>query len=339
MRYDLGMRLTFLTILFLLAQIATAADTELPAPVRPALLSRVTAHIASLPPSRVRAMLEHSLTFLGVPYLWGADDPEADGGFDCAGFAFHLFHAAGLEFPKARFSTLNMTDAPRGAVIKSVWWTAYAQDFAQDMKACVGPGFQDGDVVVYHARDAEGRIVDRTGHAVIVADARQGYAISAARSGIRLHALGDLYRYGNRSITACWRAPSAGEPAYLRAALTWDIAAKSGKGTLASPFVVANPLDLTLSIRGPGARDLTLDVTGRVLAFISAVHPKVVTLASDDPDLRRVRLLHDFRAEDLPVDSGERIPTPNRKIVVRLLDERGFIAGEKAFYVRLAPYW
>jgi len=303
------------------------------------LLTQVEKHVDALPPSRAKAMMQDGLALMGTRYLWGADDFEAERGFDCAGLVYHLYPRAGLELPQARWSTLNMTPRERGDTVKKVWWTAYTEDFAKTMKPCMGPGFQDGDLLVYHALDAQGRIADRTGHIVIALNGRKGHALSAARSGVKLHALGSMYRYGERTLTGCWRAASAFDEPYARPDVAWSVETTApGRGTLAEPYVMANPIELAVTARGAAVETLKLEVTGRVLAFIDAVHPQV-TEAPYTAGERKIRLTHDFKAADLPVDPGEKIPTPLRKIVLRLFDDAGRVAGSKTLYVRLKPYW
>lgn len=302
------------------------------------LRARLEAHLETMPDSRVREALRRAVGFVGLPYVWGADDALADGGFDCVGLVYQSFHDAGLEFPLSRWSTMNMTDAPRGEPVPKVWWTEYTPDFAREMLDCRAGPFQDGDVLVYHALK-DGKVVDRTGHVVIAVDAARGYAVSAARSNVRVHALGDLRRYDGRQLTACWRAPSAAKAPLRRPSLTWKLGLAGGLGTRTSPYAAANPLAFEVEVRGAGVKTARLQVLGRVNAFIGAVHPEIRELPADAPDLRRFRVTHDFKKADLPVDPGEHIRTPLRKIIIRLLDDAGFVLGEKAIYLRLSPYW
>lgn len=318
------------TLAAVLATSARADDQE-------ALRKSVRAHVGGLAPTRVKALLERALALLGTPYVWGADDARADGGFDCAGLAYHLYHASGLEFPHARFSSLNMTEEPRGDVIQNVWWTAFATDFPKAMTSCLGKETADGDVLVYHAKQG-GKIIDRTGHVVLAVDAEKGHAVSAAHAGVRLHALGKGFpRYGQRELTACWRAASAALPPLARPELTWSFPGQTRAGTLKDPFVMAPPLDLTATVQN-APEAARFEVLGRVLAFIGFVSPQVETIASARGS-RTIRLRHDFKAEDLPVDPGETLATPLRRLVLRLLDKDGLVLGEHVVYVRFQPYW
>jgi hypothetical protein len=302
------------------------------------LEARLKSHVEAMPESRVREALRRALGFVGLPYIWGADDAAADGGFDCVGLVYQSFHDAGLEFPLARWSTMNMTDAPRGEPVPKVWWTEYAPDFAREMQDCRAGPFKDGDVLVYHALK-DGKVVDRTGHVVIAVDAARGYAVSAARSAVRVHALSDLRRYDGRQLTACWRAPSAAKAPLKRPPLTWTLGLAGGDGTRSKPYAAANPLAFEVEVRGAGVKVARLEVLGRVNAFIGAVRPEIRELPAAEADLRRFRVAHDFKKVDLPVDPGEHIRTPLRKVVLRFLDDAGFVLGEKAVYIRLSPYW
>jgi hypothetical protein len=305
---------------------------------------RAKAHVAKMPPSRVQAMLAAALETLGTRYKWGGDDRAVDGGFDCVGLAYHFFHAAGLEFPRARFSSINMTPKARGAPIPKVWWTEYVDDFAKTMTACDAGAPIDGDVLVYHKLE-DGKIVDRTGHVVIVVDAAAGLVLSAAHSGVKVSATGDMRRYGDKERTGCWRAASATKAPFARPALEWRVALDGGDGTLARPFVASNPLEVEVAASFADAdaaavRAAKVEVAGRVLSFIGAVTPRLEETSPPSPAReRRFVLTHDFKATDLPVDPGEVVPTALRKIVVRLVDAAGFVVGDHAFYVRFKPYW
>ena len=317
-----------LAILLMPRSLAAAAPRDLETPA--------LEHIRTLPPSRVKTMLEMALGRLGTPYRWGGDDFAVDDGVDCVGLVYWLYHLTGLEFPLARFSSLNMTSKERGPHIPKVWWTDYVKDFEQDMVACTPP-LADGDVIVYHDLK-DSRIDDRTGHVVIAVDAKKGLAISAATGGVRLHSLGDYSRYGTRERTGCWRAPSAVKEPVARPELTWHIELSKGKGTKAAPYRLPNPVTLNFSVKGKIPSDAKLVALGRVNSFIGAVTPKIEAVPVVD-GVRRYGLSHDFKSVDLPVDPGETIKTPLRKIVLRFLGPGTMIVGEKSFYVQLEPYW
>lgn len=308
------------------------------------LTAKAEKHVAALPDTRLKAALEFMLKALGQPYLWGGDDGELDAGYDCVGLVYRAFHHARLEFPWARYSSMNMTQVERGASIPKVWWTAYTEDFAKVMRSCDGRDFQDGDVLVYHSL-AQGKVIDRTGHVVVVIDAKTGLTLSAARGGVRLHSLGDMRRYDNKDLTACWRALSTSTPRFQAPNLVWQIdikgVEKAGTGTHHAPFVIKPPLNLSVSVAAEFA-SLTkarLVAHGRVLSLIGSVSPTIDELPSLRADTRRWRVQHDFKQQDLPVDPGETIKTPRRKIVLRLFNEQNELLGEKSFYVEFKPYW
>ena len=302
---------------------------------------RAKTHVAKMPPSRAQVMLAAALETLGTRYKWGGDDKALDGGFDCVGLVFHFFHEAGMEFPLGRFSSINMTPRPRGAPIQKVWWTEYVGDFAHVMTSCDALAPADGDVLVYHQLE-DGKIVDRTGHVVVVVDAAKGLVLSAASNGVRVSATGTMQRYGDKVRTACWRAASATKPPYARPKIAWTVGLTGGEGTLATPYVAENPLKAEVTAHfaetdAPAVRGAKVEVVGRILSLIGAVSPQVVE--SSAPGERKLVLTHDFMAKDLPVDPGEVLHTPLRKIVVRLVDGEGFVVGDHAFYVKLKPYW
>lgn len=41
--------------------------------------------------------IAHQLVEEGIPYIWGAKNPEKDGGLDCSGFVTFVLEAAGVE--------------------------------------------------------------------------------------------------------------------------------------------------------------------------------------------------------------------------------------------------
>lgn len=60
-----------------------------------------TATRASVPydPSRSQELVLHALRFIGVPYRYGGDSPEA--GFDCSGLVWRVYQqAAGIPLPR-----------------------------------------------------------------------------------------------------------------------------------------------------------------------------------------------------------------------------------------------
>lgn len=302
------------------------------------LLDAMKRHVEGLSSSRLQLALRHALSLVGTPYVWGGDDARVDGGFDCLGFIYRIFHDAGLEFPLSRWSTLNMTNVPRSFPVQPLWWNEYTNEFAQKMRDCREGPFQDGDVLVYHTLKA-GKVIDRTGHVVLVVDASQGYAISAARFEVKPHALGTLRRYEERELTACWRAPSAMSSPIVRPSVTWRHNLSNGKGTRKQPYVIKNPIDFEVEIQGSVAAKAQVVAMLRVNAFIGAVTPQFTEIPLHVLDQRRFRLFHDFRIEDLRVDPGEVIRTPLRKVVLRLVDDAGFVLAEDAFYLALTPYW
>ena len=173
---------------------------------------------------------------------------------------------------------------------------------------------------------------------VIAVDAQRGVAISAATGGVRLHALGNFKRYDERERTACWRASSARQAPLVQPELSWDNDLNGGKGTLQAPFVVGNPLSTVVTVRGVIPAGIPLVAIGRVHSLIGFITPKVEELPPSH-GARSFRITHDFKANDLPVDPGETLKTPLRKIVLRFATDGPLVLGESAFYVRLTPYW
>lgn len=45
----------------------------------------------------IKTLNEYAIQFVGLPYLWGGDDPIL--GFDCSGFAQEIMAAAGVDPP------------------------------------------------------------------------------------------------------------------------------------------------------------------------------------------------------------------------------------------------
>jgi hypothetical protein len=318
-----------------LGTVATIA-AGLPKEKKTALQAQVEAQIAALPETRVKAALSEILGLEGTPYKWGGDDLAVDGGYDCVGLVYHLYHKNGLEFPLARYSSLNMTPVPRSPQISKRWWNDYSTDFEKTMISCLDKPFESGDVLVYHKKENQ-LIVDRTGHVVVVVDPAKGLALSAARSGVSAHSLGNLKSYDGKGLTACWRAPSAQLKRRNLPAFRWRVPHPKGSGTLRDPFPVTNPVQVSVTFEGPPFDDLTLDITSRVNSLIGAVYPTVSVKKNVAP-LTTLEIRHDYKSNDLPVDPGESIKTPLRKIIVRLLDPQQLVVSEFGFYVKIQPY-
>ncbi len=299
-------------------------------------LTQVETQIAALPESRVKAALSEILRLEGTPYKWGGDDLAIDGGYDCVGLIYYIFHKNGIEFPLARYSSLNMTPMPRGSNILKRWWNDYSPDFETSMTSCLDKPFEPGDVLVYHKREKQ-LIVDRTGHVVVVVDTPKGLALSAARSGVSAHSLGNLKSYDGKDLTACWRARSVRLKPRNLPAYSWRVSLPKGSGTLKDPFPVTNPVQVAVTLEGPPLDGLTLDATSRVISLIGAVYP-MVSISDRGAALKTLDIRHDYKAKDLPVDPGESIKTPLRKFILRLLDPQSLVVSEFGFYVKIQPY-
>jgi cell wall-associated NlpC family hydrolase len=67
--------------------------------------------MASLHPEAAK-LLDFAKTFVGTPYIYGADAQEAPHAFDCSSFVQYVFSHSGIELPRS--SILQAAD-PQGA--------------------------------------------------------------------------------------------------------------------------------------------------------------------------------------------------------------------------------